>query len=197
MSFSRALSKNSPAARTFPATPSGIRLIAMLRRDFSLFLLAILIPAFLSGRSSASSEPNIVLVTLGSARADRMGFLGAHRGLTPHLDGLAKLSIVFERAYSQAPLTVVSHATILSGTYPQTHHASELGASLATGLPYLPDLIHARGYRTAAFVGSNLLDPRNGFAPGFDRGFDVYDAGFQQSRRNDDLTSPPNAIQTR
>lgn len=187
MSFSRALSKNSPAARTFPATPSGIRLIAMLRRAFSLFLLAILIPAFLSGRSSASSEPNIVLVTLGSARADRMGFLGAHRGLTPHLDVLAKLSIVFERAYSQAPLTVVSHATILSGTYPQTHHASELGASLATGLPYLPDLIHARGYRTAAFVGSNLLDPRNGFAPGFDRGFDVYDAGFQQSRRNDDL----------
>jgi len=115
-----------------------------------------------------------------------MGFLGSRRGLTPNLDRLAKQSIVFERAYSQAPLTVVSLATILSGTYPQTHHASELGALLATGLPDLPDLLHARGYRTAAFVGSIRLDPRDGFAPGFDRGFDIYDAGFQQTPSGED-----------
>lgn len=147
----------------------------MLRRNFLWFLLAILISTLLSGRASAANEPNIILVTLGSTRADRMGFLDSHRRLTPNLDALAKQSIVFERAYSQAPLTVVSHATVLSGTYPQTHQASELGAPLAAELPYLPDLLHARGYRTAAFVGSILL----GFAPGFDRGFDVYDAGFR------------------
>ena len=165
--------------RTFPATSQGIRLYSMSRRHFSWFLLGVLISALLPGRCSASSGPNIILVTLGSTRADRMGFLDSRRRLTPNLDALAKQSIIFERAYSQGPLTVVSHATILSGTYPQTHHASELGAPLATGLPYLPDLLHARGYRTAAFVGSILLDPRNGFAPGFDRGFDVYDAGFR------------------
>jgi arylsulfatase A-like enzyme/Tfp pilus assembly protein PilF len=108
-----------------------------------------------------------------------MGFLDSNRKLTPNLDALAKRSVVFERAYSQAPLTVVSHATILSGTYPQTNRASEFGAPLAAELPYLPDLLHMRGYRTAAFVGSVLLDPRNGFAPGFDRGFDIYDAGFR------------------
>jgi len=142
-------------------------------------LPGILLLAILPGRVSAASAPNIILVTLGSARADRMGFLGSRHGLTPHLDALAKQSIVFERAYSQAPLTVVSQATILTGAYPQTHRASELGAPLAAELPYLPDLLHARGYRTAAFVGSIQLDPRNGFAPGFDRGFDVYDAGFQ------------------
>jgi arylsulfatase A-like enzyme len=148
---------------------------------FCRFFLGILISALLSVHSSAANKPNIILVTLGATRADRMGFLGSKHA-TPNLDGLAKQSIVFERAYAQAPLTVVSHATILSGTYPQTHHASELGAPLAVGLPYLPDLLHVRGYRTAAFVGSILLDPRNGFAPGFDRGFDVYDAGFHQTQ---------------
>ncbi len=146
-----------------------------------------------------SAEPNIVLITLGSTRADRMGFLDSRRGLTPHLDALAKQSITFERAYSQAPLTVVSHATIVSGTYPQTHHASELAVPLAADLPFLPDLLRARTYRTAAFVGSILLDPRNGFAPGFDRGFDVYDAGFRpiQSADKHAVERPADQVVTR
>jgi arylsulfatase A-like enzyme len=159
----------------------------MSRRAPSLlFLLGILISGLLSGESLAANKPNIVLVTLDSARADRMGFLGSRKGLTPNLDGIARQSIVFERAYAQAPLSVVSHATILSGTYPQTVRASELGAPIAAMLPYLPDLLRARGYRTAAFVGTIALDPRNGLAPGFDRGFDVYDANFRPPQRGED-----------
>lgn len=142
-----------------------------------MFLLGTLILG-VALHASAATQPNIILITLESTRADRMGFLGSRSGLTPHLDSLAKQSIVFDRAYAQAPLTVVSHATILSGTYPQTHHASELGAPISSETPYLPNLLHARGYRTAAFVGTVMLDPQNGLAPGFDRGFDLYDAGF-------------------
>ena len=141
-------------------------------------LIAALFPAYLHAASKRDKTPNIILVTLDSTRADWMGFLGA-RHPTPNLDRLAQESIVFERAYAQAPLTVVSHATILSGTYPQTNHASELGTPFAATVPYLPELLRAQGYQTAAFVGSILLDPRNGFAPGFDRGFDRYDADFQ------------------
>jgi arylsulfatase A-like enzyme len=129
-------------------------------------------------------KPNIVLITLDSTRADRMGFLGA-RGLTPSLDGIAHQGIIFSHAYAQAPSTVVSTATILTGTYPQTHRASEFGVPLATTIPYLPDLLHAGGYRTAAFVGSILLDPRNGPFQNYDRGFDVYDAGFHQAQRGE------------
>jgi arylsulfatase A-like enzyme len=148
------------------------------------FCVALLISNWtvLTTRSVAATQPNIILVTLESTRADRMGFLGSRSGLTPNLDFLAGQSIVFERTYAQAPLTLVSHATILTGTYPQTHQVTEFAASLGATLPYLPDLLHARGYRTAAFVGSVLLDPRNGWAPGFDRGFDVYDAGFDPSQ---------------
>jgi arylsulfatase A-like enzyme len=130
-------------------------------------------------------KPNIVLITLDSTRADRMGFLGARGGLTPSLDGIAHQGIVFAQAYAQAPTTLVSTATILTGTYPQTHRASEFGVPLATTIPYLPALLHAGGYRTAAFVGSILLDPRSGPFQSYDRGFDVYDAGFHQAQRGE------------
>ena len=130
-------------------------------------------------------KPNIVLITLVSTRADRMGFLGARGGLSPSLDGIAHQGIVFVQAYAQAPSTVVSTATILTSTYPQVHRASEFGVPLAATIPYLPDLLHAGGYRTAAFVGSILLDPRNGPFQNYDRGFDVYDAGFHQPQRGE------------
>jgi choline-sulfatase len=148
----------------------------------SLFLIALLVSA---GVTQAAEKPNIVLVTLDTVRADRMGFLGSTRGLTPQMDALARQSIVFERAYSQAPLTPVAHASILTGTYPQFHELEDFGQRLGTSLPYLPDLLHASGYRTGAFVSSIILDPRNGFAPGFERGFDTYDAGFHRRRRGE------------
>jgi arylsulfatase A-like enzyme/Tfp pilus assembly protein PilF len=107
-----------------------------------------------------------------------MGFLGSQRGLTPNLDALAKQSVVFSRAYSQVPLTSPSHATILSGTYPQFNRVNDFGMPLAQTLPYLPQILHDHGYQTAAFVGSVILDPKFGASPGFDRGFDQYDTGF-------------------
>jgi arylsulfatase A-like enzyme/Tfp pilus assembly protein PilF len=129
--------------------------------------------------AAAASKPNLVLITLDSARADRMGFLGAKGSLTPNLDRLAAESIVFEHAYAQAPASVVSHATILSGAYPQSTGMSEIGGTLSPSLVYLPDLLKSQAYRTAAFVGSIDLDPQNGLAQGFDRGFQTYDAGFR------------------
>ena len=115
-----------------------------------------------------------------------MGFLGSTRGLTPSLDAFARTAVVFTHAYAQAPITTVSHATILTGTFPPFHHVNDFGSPLPASVPYLPALLRDAGYRTAAFVGSLILDPRNGAAPGFDRGFDVYDAGFRLRRPGDD-----------
>src|SRR3954449_5924255 len=136
----------------------------------------VLILALVTTRGAA--RPNIVLITLDTTRADRMGFLGSTRGLTPALDALARSSTVFTRACAQAPVTTVSHATILTGTYPPLHGVDDFGAPLSSSVPYLPDVLRRGGYRTAAFVGSIVLDPRTGTAPGFDRGFSTYDAGF-------------------
>jgi arylsulfatase A-like enzyme len=156
----------------------------MLRRPVLCCLLSL--TTVISAVSSAATKPNVILVTLDSTRADRVGFLGSRKGLTPSLDSLARQAMVFEHAYSQAPLTVESTATILTGVYPQTHRASALSVPLAATIPYLPDLLHGGGYRTAAFVGSILLDPRNGPFQGYARGFDSYDAAFHLPRRGED-----------
>ena len=142
---------------------------------------------------AAAAKPNLVLITLDSTRADRMGFLGAKTGITPNLDRLATEGLVFDHAYAQAPGTVVSSATILSGAYPQSTGTSEIGGTLPATLPYLPDLLKAQGYHTAAFVGSIELDPRNGLAQGFDRGFQTYDASFRPAIAGD----PRPAVTTR
>ena len=133
-----------------------------------------------------AAAPNVVLITIDTARADAMGFLGSKDGVTPNLDRLARQSIVFSRAYAQVPLTTPSHATILTGTYPQFNHLNDLGTSLAKDIPYLPDILRQRGYRTAAIVGSQVLDPRSAAVPGFERGFDTYDADFHSRQPGED-----------
>jgi arylsulfatase A-like enzyme/Flp pilus assembly protein TadD len=136
--------------------------------------------------SVPAAPPNIILITLDTVRADRMGFLGSQRGLTPNLDALAGQSVVFNRAYSQVPLTAPSHATILTGTYPQFHQVKDFQVPLGKELPYAPEILRANGYRTAAFIGAMVLDPSVGLARGFDRGFDTYDAHFHQGQPGED-----------
>src|ERR1700736_53998 len=141
--------------------------------------------ALLPSLAAAADPPSVVLITIDTVRADRMGFLGSTRGLTPQLDAFARDGVVFERSYSQAPLTPVSHATILTGTYPRFHGVRDFGIRLPESAPYLPAIFRARGYRTAAFVSSIILDPQSGLAPGFERGFDTYDAGFHRGKRGE------------
>ena len=154
----------------------------MPRRGWILLLL-------LSGCLRCLAAPrNIILITLDTTRADRMGFLGSKTGLTPNLDKLASQSAVFTNAFSQVPLTTVSHATILTGTYPQYHKVNDAGVALGKDLPYAPAILRLQGYQTAAFVGSVILDPKAG-APGFDRGFTTYDAGFHARKPGEDRYS--------
>jgi choline-sulfatase len=163
-----------------------VRLLSMLRRCGLWIVLGILTLAQVRVECHAAAKPSIILITLDSARADRMGFLGGKGALTPNLDAMARQSVVFVQAFAQSPATVSSHATILTGTYPQTHGASEFSVPLSVSVPYLPDLLHSAGYKTAAFVGSILLDPTNGPFQKYDRGFGVYDANFRQPQRGED-----------
>jgi arylsulfatase A-like enzyme len=156
-----------------------------------LFLQSFRSQAAVGNGSKAQSRataprPNIILITLDTTRADRMGFLGSERGLTPNLDVLAKQSVIFSRAYAQVPLTTPSHAALLTGTYPQFNHLEDLGAPLSKDLPYLPDELHKHGYKTGAFIGAYILDPWRHAAPGFDRGFDFYDTDYHTRKPGED-----------
>ncbi len=152
-----------------------------------LFAIVVLLATALP--SAGAEHSNVILITLDTTRADRMGFLGSKRKLTPNLDALARDGIVFTRAYAQAPLTTPSHATILSGTYPQFHNVNMPSHPVPENLPFAPAILRGAGYRTAAFVGSIILQARNGIALGFDRGFDEYNAGFHSTRPGEDRYS--------
>lgn len=118
---------------------------------------------------------NIVLITVDTLRADHV-----NASLTPHIEQLARDSIVFERTISPAPLTLPAHASILTGQYPPAHGVRDnLLFRLPQGTPTLATLLRARGYSTAAFVSSVVLDARFGL----DQGFDVYDDRIQGPER--------------
>jgi len=115
---------------------------------------------------------NVLLVTIDTLRADRVGAYGSTRVLTPTLDRLAAEGLRFATAYAHVPLTLPSHASLLTGSYPTRHGVRDNGAfRLDDKLPTLAGALKSSGYRTAAFVGSFVVDARFGL----DRGFDLYD----------------------
>jgi len=107
-------------------------------------------------------RPNVLLVTIDSLRADRVG-----RGLTPAIDGLAARGTRYTQARATVPLTLPSHASILTGTLPPGNGVRRNGDVLQIR-PTLARAFHDAGYRTAAFVGASVLDRRFGLSGGFD-----------------------------
>ena len=111
--------------------------------------------------------PNILLVTIDTFRADRIGV-----GVAPAIDRLAAAGLRFTAARTAVPLTLPSHTTIHTGLLPPQHGVRENGAGpLADSHRTIARLLKDAGYRTAAFVGAFVLDRRFGLA----QGFDVYD----------------------
>jgi len=143
------------------------------RRVGLLLLLAL---GGLGHCSRPASMPNVLLITLDTTRADRIGCYGYSRAGTPALDALARAGVRFERAYAQAPITLASHASLLTGTYPAVNGLRvNADARLGKDIPTLAEALRTRGYRTGAFVSSFVLDA----AFGLERGFDVYDDDLQ------------------
>jgi arylsulfatase A-like enzyme len=123
--------------------------------------------------AAPAEEWNVLLVTLDTTRRDALGFHGAAPSPTPHLDALAAESLVFEDAYSVAPLTLPAHASILTGLYPARHGVRSNAIFRLPGeARTLTEVLAERGYATSAAVASYVLDA--GF--GLDQGFQSYDA---------------------
>jgi arylsulfatase A-like enzyme/tetratricopeptide (TPR) repeat protein len=120
-------------------------------------------------------KPNVVLVTLDTTRADRLGCYGYAPARTPHLDALAHAGVLFAQAASTSPLTQPAHSSILTGMYP-THHGVRVNGSTALSREQrtLAEAFADAGYETAAFLGAFVLDGRWGL----DQGFEVYDDRF-------------------
>ena len=117
------------------------------------------------------AAPSFLLITFDTTRADRIGAYGYKRAATPTLDRLAAQGVLFESALAPTPITLPSHASILTGTYPTEHGVHDNAVfALAGNATLVSEVFRRRGWRTAAFVASYVLDA--GF--GLDQGFEVY-----------------------
>jgi arylsulfatase A-like enzyme len=150
----------------------------LLRAAGSVAAVLSLAAAWVLWRESPRPEPppgapSILLVTLDTLRADRLGAYGSTAGLTPALDRLAEEGIVFERAFTTMPVTVPAHAAMLFGTWPGVLGTTNNSTRITNvRVPYLPALLQRTGYVTAAVLGSEHLGRALEDFPGFDW-FDV------------------------
>jgi arylsulfatase A-like enzyme/predicted Zn-dependent protease len=120
---------------------------------------------------AGDSHLNVLIITLDTIRADRLGAYGNRQIETPFIDGLAARGVLFEDCVASAPLTLPSHTSIFTGTYPTYHGVRDNGDFIVPrDLTTMAQLFHEKGYRTGAFVGAFVLSARWGL----DRGFDTY-----------------------
>lgn len=145
----------------------------------ALILLALVITG--CGGTSESKRGhdrwNLLVITLDTTRADRLGFHGHDAARTPRLDALAERGFIFDRARSHSPLTLPSHASIFTGLLPTEHGVRNNGTYvLGDSQTTLAETLSSAGYATAAVVAAYVLDRKFGLAQGFDAYDDTIEA---------------------
>jgi arylsulfatase A-like enzyme/Tfp pilus assembly protein PilF len=160
------------------------RCTAVVRLTAATLLVAVLVAAHACSRDATplvderGTVRNVLLVTIDTLRADHVGAYG-DRASTPNLDRLAAAGTVFERCIAQTPLTLPSHTTILSGTYPLHHRVRDNGGFVVPDeLELVSETLQQRGFATGAFIGAYVLHSKWGL----DQGFDHYADRFERSR---------------
>ena len=134
-----------------------------------LALLAVCAASMVSG-----AQTPVILISIDTLRADRVGVYGSHRVPTPGIDAFADGGTLFTSADAQVPLTLPSHTSLLTSTYPFQSGVEVNAERVPANLETLAAVLHSHGYQTAAFIGSVFLERQLGL----DRGFDEYDSPF-------------------
>lgn len=125
---------------------------------------------------------NVVIVTIDTLRADRLGSYGNAGVATPNIDRIAREGALMSRTTSHVPLTRPSHVTIFTGLYPAQHNIRDnVSPALAPEVPTLAEEFKKAGFATAGFVSSVVLSSQSGLA----RGFGTYSQKFAEEEEND------------
>jgi len=130
-------------------------------------VIAAVVAAMVTACSPAKPR-NLLLISIDTLRADRLGCYGYARPTTPTLDALARGGTLFENVIASSPWTVPSHATLFTGRFPHGHGVVSEHDRLADDIPVFATLLRERGMLTAAVVQTTWLSPAQGFARGFD-----------------------------
>jgi arylsulfatase A-like enzyme/Tfp pilus assembly protein PilF len=119
---------------------------------------------------SPPSSPDVIVITLDTTRADRLGCYGHPAGLTPNLDALALEGVRFDDASTVTPITLPSHASIFTGRYPTSTGVRNNGSfRLPDDETTLAERLQGAGWKTAAVIGAFPLTSDYGLGQGFDR----------------------------
>lgn len=120
--------------------------------------------------AAAPKKPNVILISLDTLRADRLGCYGFSRATSPHLDAFAGAAHLFENCFSPSSWTLPAHVAVMTGLHPGAHESnSPDGKTMPANAQTLAELAASRGYRTAAFTGGAFVAQEWGFARGFER----------------------------
>lgn len=147
-------------------------LASRIPMPFALMFLLLCRPA------SAADEPPVILISIDTLRADHLSAYGYRKAPTPNIDAFGEKGTIYTQIDSQVPLTLPSHVALMTSTYPFENRVEVNGDALLPGAVTLASILRANGYRTAAFIGSVVLEKRYGL----DQGFDVYDSPFEGAR---------------
>ncbi|MBV8519244.1 MAG: sulfatase-like hydrolase/transferase [Acidobacteria bacterium] len=138
-----------------------------MRRPFLALLLLALVAC--RRETPPPRRPPVILISIDTLRSDHLPAYGYRAIATPNLDRLAHDGVVFERAFSNVPLTLPSHTTIMTGLLPAEHGVRDnAGYRLDPSHATLASLLHANGYATAAAVSAYTLRRDSNIAAGFD-----------------------------
>jgi len=141
---------------------------------------------------------NVLLITLDTTRADRIGAYGFPAVETPAIDRLAREGVLFERAISPAPLTLPAHSSIFTSKFPPRHGVRDNGGFfLDAAETTLAERLKSRGFQTGGFVGAYVLDSKWGVDQGFDTYFDDFDLTKYQSLSLGSVDRPGNEVADR
>lgn len=133
-------------------------------------------------REAPPTARNLVIVTIDTLRADRLGCYGNREVETPHLDRLARDGAMAPNAAVQIPMTRPSHTCLFTGLLPFEHGIRDnVSPTLAKDVPTLAETLKTGGFATAGFVSSIVLEAQSGL----DRGFDTYDDHFEGAGNDD------------
>jgi arylsulfatase A-like enzyme/Flp pilus assembly protein TadD len=163
------------------------------RRIFLIFLA--LSGSLAAAQPAPKPAPNVLLITIDTLRADHVGCYGYKQIKTPNIDGLAADGARFERAFAVVPVTLPSHTTMLTGTYPMLSGMHDFsGNKLSPLQPTLASVLREAGYATGAMVGSAVLDSRFGLNQGFDFYYDHFDFSRLDEANLDEMERPGNVV---
>jgi arylsulfatase A-like enzyme/Flp pilus assembly protein TadD len=121
------------------------------------------------GAHGEYSDYNLMIITLDTTRADRLGYYGYDKIQTPALDRLATGGVYFTQAFAPNPTTLPSHGGIMSGLFPFHHGGRKNGTTVINeGVTTLAEILRDQGYATCGVVSAEVLNSRYGIAQGFD-----------------------------